>query len=313
MGEQAKKIGEKLEGFGAVFFDGLGWTELSRDKEIKCSRPSHKKRTHGIDLLFKFPNPYSASMQGIIVECKNRQMRSIGKDDIETWIKELIGTIECATSAPELADIDLDGTSLNTGLLLVHANDEFDEKKFYEHLRGLHFTSRRTPINIFVAGNDKINQWTSVFTKIKDYGDSFYLLFPSINGYSKRLQKEVPINALYSKYVLAERTYYTEENNGAGNYQFPHKESIMFFLDDICVDNFCYAWSMFKHFQMQGNEKYVFSFYPRKTGDVDFIKEHFLSAIKHGDKLFSDSERQKITLDYIDNRNLSPVETGGQS
>ena len=56
MGEQASRIGKKLEGFGENLFSDFGWTELARDKEIKCTRTSHKKKTHGIDLLFKNSN-----------------------------------------------------------------------------------------------------------------------------------------------------------------------------------------------------------------------------------------------------------------
>ena len=90
MGEQAAKIGKKLEGFGVNFFANLGQTELTQDKEIKCTRSSHKKKTHGIDLLCKFTNPYIAGNQGIVVECKNRQMGSITRATIEEWVKELI-------------------------------------------------------------------------------------------------------------------------------------------------------------------------------------------------------------------------------
>lgn len=32
MGEQASKIGKKLESFGENFLTSLGWTELTRDK-----------------------------------------------------------------------------------------------------------------------------------------------------------------------------------------------------------------------------------------------------------------------------------------
>ena len=71
MGEQAAKIGKKLEGFGVNFFANLGWTELTQDKEIKCTRSSHKKKTHGIDLLCKFTNPYIAGNQGIVVFLKS--------------------------------------------------------------------------------------------------------------------------------------------------------------------------------------------------------------------------------------------------
>ena len=59
MGEQAARIGKKLEEFGENFLPNLGWIELAHDKEIKCTRASHKKQTHGIDLLCKFDNPYA--------------------------------------------------------------------------------------------------------------------------------------------------------------------------------------------------------------------------------------------------------------
>ena len=157
MGEEAAKIGKKLEGFGEVFFSKLGWVELAHDREIKCTRSSHKKQTHGIDLLCKFDNPYMSTQQGVIVECKNRQMKSITESKIEEWVKELINNIECSQSAPELSDIDLTNTTLNTGLLLIHANDCFDSSKFYGYLSNLQIANRRNPINIFIAGNDKIN------------------------------------------------------------------------------------------------------------------------------------------------------------
>ena len=42
MGENAKKIGEKLEGFGERLYQRFGWNELTRDTEIKCIRTTHK-------------------------------------------------------------------------------------------------------------------------------------------------------------------------------------------------------------------------------------------------------------------------------
>lgn len=45
--------------------------------------------------------------------------------------------------------------------------------------------------------------------------------------------------------------------------------------------------------------------------DVAFVKEHFISALKSGDKPITDAESDKIFIDFIDNRTLSPIETGG--
>ena len=68
MGELSQTIGKKLENFGTVLFDNLGWELLTQDLPIDCSRTTHKsatsktgeKRTHGIDILQEFYNPFTA-------------------------------------------------------------------------------------------------------------------------------------------------------------------------------------------------------------------------------------------------------------
>lgn len=312
MGEHASKIGKKLEGFGEVLFANLGWIELARDKEIKCTRSSHKKKTHGIDLLCKFNNPYSTGNQGIIIECKNRQMSSITQATIEEWVKELLNNIECAQSAPELADVDLANTTLNTGLLLIHANDTFNSQKFYNYLSKISFPNRRNPINIFIAANDRISQWMSLFAKIKtSYHTGFTFIYPSINESNKTSQVSLTINGMYSKYLLGKSTYFVTKSIGENTYSEPRTQNMLFFFDESTVDNFRYAWSLFKYYQLQGSDKYVFLFYPRKNGDVDFIKENFITALKSGETPIDDFEAAKIAIDFIDNRYLSPIETGG--
>lgn len=313
MGEQASKIGKKLEGFGENLFANLGWTELARDRQVKCTRSSHKKETHGIDLLCKFSNPYIDCNQGIIVECKNRQMVSITQSNIERWVKELINNIECAQSAPELADIDLTNTTLNTGLLLIHSNTTYNQEKFYACLNKINFPNRRNPINIFIASNDRISQWTSLLKKIKiSYNNNFSFIYPSINETSKVSQPTLTINEMYSKYLFATSTYTIQKDCSGNTFNEPHAQNILFFFDESTVDNFKYAWSMFKHYQLQGADKYIFSFYPRKNGDVDFVKENFIPALESGDNPIKDTEASKIAIDFIENRSLSPIETGGK-
>lgn len=313
MGENAKKIGDKLESFGKNLFNELGWIELTRDREIKCKRPSHSKRTHGIDLLCKFKNPYIQGNQGVIIECKNRQMKSITQSDIDNWVKELINNIECAQSSDELQDIDLsDVVKLNTGLLLVHANENWDCNKFYTYLSKLKSINRRNPINIFIAGNDRIEMWTSILSIInKSYSTDFSFIYPSINNYNKAKIKSLSLNAMFSKYFFGENTYFETAQNGGKPYNVPKNQIIMFFLDEITIDNFKYAWSMFKHFQFQGEDKYTFLFYPRNPGDREFVNENFIRSIQSGDHSIDELELSKINIDFIDNRSLSPVETGG--
>lgn len=215
MGEQASKIGEKLEGFGENLFAGFGWNELARDMEIQCSRKhQHNKKTHGLDLLMNFYNPYLGRKQGIVIECKNRQMKSITQVEIDKWLKELISAIECAQSASELQYIDMGDSALNTGLLLIHANDSFDSNKFKKYLSNLEVPSRRNPINIFIAGNDEINMWNSLRNKIeKDFSKDFCFIYPSIEGSNMEKGNYITINQLYSKYIFAQETKMIDSYN----------------------------------------------------------------------------------------------------
>lgn len=308
MGEQAKKIGEKLEGFGEKLFTQLGWTELTRDKEIKCQRVSHIKRTHGIDIMLKFFDPYSNGMQGIIVECKNRQMKSITQTEIDKWVNELISNIECAQSAPELSDVQFGDASLNTGLLLIHANDKFDPVIFNGYLKKLTIHNRRNPINIYIANNDQINMWKSLLDKIAiGYSNNnFHFVYPSVNNSSKELTSYLTINSLYSKYIFAQNTYGID--NGTP-FPTPCAQSIMFIFDDITTATFQYLWSMFKYYQLEGTDEYVFIFYPRKPSDSQYVKENFISTLRSIDNPIDAQTAHKIKIDFLDNRALSPIDT----
>lgn len=312
MGEQANKIGKKLEGFGERLFSGFGWHELARDTEIQCSRKSlHKKRTHGLDLLMSFNNPYLGCKQGIVIECKNRQMKSITQSELDLWLNELIYAIECAQSAAELENIDMADTNLCTGLLLVHANDNFDKMKFDNYLSNLKIPSRRNPINIFIAGNAEINRWNSLRDKIeKDYSESFRFFYPSIEGSNMELGKYITINQLYSRYVFAQDVFEVQKEEDGMPYTVPMVQKIIISFDDVSIESFRYMWSMFKEFQFQDAKKLVFIFYPRKTGDAEFIENNFIKTLYQVTPPITPEIERKIKIDYIDNRDLSPVDMG---
>ena len=201
---------------------------------------------------------------------------------------------------------------IHTGLLLIHANDSFDKDKFYGYIKNIKIPNRRNPINVFVATNDSISRWKDMLLKVKtSYGNNFSFIYPSINESSKVTQNTLTINGMFSKYLFAQSTYTITRNYTGNQYEESHTQHIMFFFDEINTDSFRYAWSMFKYYQMQGVDKYVFCFYPQKQGDVDLVKESFISTLKSGSNPISESEAGKIDIAFIDNRNLSPIETGG--
>lgn len=193
MGENAKKIGDKLEGFGQRLFERFGWEELTRDQQINCKKSKHKnesgqrKTTHGIDIYHSYIDPYKQMNLGIITECKNYKWESINRSSLQKWFDQLKDTIECAQSSAELEDFNNKCDVINTGILLVHANDnKYNEDKFREYLNELKYPQKRNPINIFIASNKEIEKWDSMFSYIENTNrnteNEFLFYNPSISG-----------------------------------------------------------------------------------------------------------------------------------
>ena len=99
VGENAQKIGKKLEQLGVDLLGMFKWNKKMSDKEIKCTRSTHKnaegkpKQTHGIDLYMEYKDPYIGSVQGVFIECKNRVWSKINQKEIERWVNEELNLI----------------------------------------------------------------------------------------------------------------------------------------------------------------------------------------------------------------------------
>ena len=57
-------------------------------------------------------------------------------------------------------------------------------------------------------------------------------------------------------------------------------------------------------------EELVFVFYPRKIEDVEFVEQNFVSTLYKIDKPITADIERKIRIEFIDNREISPVDLG---
>ena len=77
MGELSQRIGKKLEHYGNSIFEHLEWKILAQDVQIDCIRAAHKnakssdKKTHGVDILAGYYNPFTKRQEAFIIECKH--------------------------------------------------------------------------------------------------------------------------------------------------------------------------------------------------------------------------------------------------
>lgn len=316
MGENAQKIGKKLETLGVDLLSLFNWEAKMRDKEIKCSRFNHKngkggqKRSHGIDLYMEYYDPYIEKIQGVFIECKNRQWNNITQSSIEDWVQEEINLIECARSDNELQEFYADGAEKNCGLLLINSNDDkFDKEKFREYLKNMKVPSKRSSYKIFIAGNDMIEKWDSITRMIKeDYSKDFKILYPSINNSQPIKKIYWSINQLYSKYIFGEKQETIVINNN-GDTRVLHV-LVIFFLDRICAESFQYMWSMCRSLQYEYTfDRFDVCFWVETKEETNYINENFHLIVQSFYKDDSSAKvLDKIYVKFLLNRGLNVVD-----
>lgn len=318
MGENAQKIGKKLEELGVNILKLYNWNERMRDKEIKCTRKSHKnaegnsKRTHGVDLYMEYEDPYIGGTQGVFIECKNHKWSGITKSKIEQWVKEEINLIECARSNKDLQDFYTDNADHNCALILINCNDnQYDEDKFYEYLSQVQIQTKRIPYKIFIAGNIMINRWDAIEHMIKEsYHNGISVLYPSINNSQPLAKKYWSINQLFSKYIFTETVEQVEEKVGEGRLIKEEKRLVIFNFDIVCAESFQYMWSMCRFFQYENRYNNIdICFWINSKEEHNYINENFKNVIKRAyqdniDLALLDS----VNIKFLLNRKLNVVD-----
>lgn len=317
MGENAQKIGKKLEVLGVELFKIFNWNKKMGDKEIKCTRSLHKnaegnkKHTHGIDLYMEYEDPYIGGIQGVFIECKNRTWNGITKSTIETWVNEEINLIDCAKNNCELQEFYGEGADRNCALLLINCNDgKFEKDKFDEYLSKINIQNKKTPYKIFVAGNHMIERWDAIGRIIKEcYDSGLTVLYPSINNSKAMAVNYWSINQLFSKYIFCE--YKKEVPIGWNGGTYIEKILVIFFFDKISAESFKYMWSMCRAFQYETQYGgFDICFWIENKEENDYIKENFKSILEseRGKDSIAKDVLDKINIKFLLNRKLNVVD-----
>lgn len=105
MGERSKHIGELGEEFGRRFLEKLGWIKLGDwNDDIPCESTEHKnlrektKKTHGIDGVYCYTNPYTLQLDVILIEAKALSWNSGAKSKaVSTIGTQLNGFVEAVS------------------------------------------------------------------------------------------------------------------------------------------------------------------------------------------------------------------------
>lgn len=317
MGENAQKVGKKLEIMGTNILSLFQWKEKMRDKEIECKRTGHKnssgdkKKSHGIDIYLEYDDPYQNKVQGVFVECKNRQWANISKSVIENWIKEEINLMECAAYNKTLMEFYDEESDRFCALILINVNDgKFNKKKFYEYISNIEIVSKRNPYRIFLAGNDMIEKWDGILKINKaEFQGNLKVIYPSINDSQPMIESTWGIDQLFSKYIFCEARYDQTDNIGGRNMTYEKKRLVVFCMDAIRKESIYYLWSMCRSYQYEVSyDEFNIYFYPNTKEDVDYINENLINILKSYKVEIKPQIIENIKYGFLENRDLSVVD-----
>lgn len=283
MGELSQENGKKLETFGYKLFQNLGWKILGQNIEINCTRSSHKnaegnsKRTHGIDLLFGFYNPYRERNEAVIVECKNRQWSNYTTSNLELWIEELVNTVECAPNDPKVSQL-LGDYILTDGILMFHSSDNnYEQEKAKKNLKSAKIPVRRQPTMLYVADPNKLEKIASINEAINNFKgnqviEKFRVIYPIINNSNWQGVSVITPEYLFSDYIIFDY----QEKLSIGQTSTKVIKKGIFCFDGINKKSLIYLKDLTKKFQLEayGEEKTEIEilFYPNSVSDIRHIK-----------------------------------------
>ena len=312
MGELSQTIGKKLENFRNALFANLGWEMLAKDLPIDCTRSTHKsstaksgeKRTHGIDILQSFYNPFSARKEAVIIECKNHQWKDFIPSNLNQWIEELLNTMECASASPKVAKY-LTDTTLTTGILLFNSSDNlYDYARAIDIIKKITIPRRRAPTMLYIADTGRLERWFSLnneITRIKQESKehNFGIIYPSVGGSQWDKRDIITPSYLFSDYIFASYTKLNEHQNGTEKVDV----KAVFFFDTISADSMLYLLNMINVLQFESRterkqEVHIY-FFPEKADDKKLIEECFTGIVLQS--------KPQYQIRFLDNRRLSPV------
>ncbi|MFR4258809.1 hypothetical protein [Gemmiger formicilis] len=341
MGELSQRIGKKLEHYGNSIFEHLEWKILAQDVQIDCIRAAHKnakssdKKTHGVDILAGYYNPFTKRQEAFIIECKHREWSNFIPSNLSLWVEELCNTIECASTSPALTTY-LEEYTLIGGILLYNSSDNiYEMERALKSISQIKVPRRRHPLMIYLADNSRLEKWYSFnaeIAKIKQNSieNSFGIIYPSIGGSTWDRSPVVTPTYLFSDYILA--SYIKSATNQGVTTKVDIKALFCFehvtddslkYLQDMITNQgittkvdikalFCfehvtddslkYLRDMINELQLESrSDRYQevhFYFYPETEKDIDHIKDSF-------SKMFAGKDTFKYYL--MDNRRLSRI------
>lgn len=308
MSEQQQFEGERWTTQTIRLLTELGWRQVgSSNFDISCEKKSlhgtkdgERRNDHGVDSLFTYHDPYLNENLNIIVESKKRIWSGINKSNIESFVKQLYMTVECADYSHKLHELGCEG--VNTGLLMIWCDeiDKYNHDKVIEYLSQIKLPQKKKPITLYVATNHEILRWSSLIDykeKLERDCEEFNFFYPSDfyrRGKSMGTQKGyLNLIQLYSSYIFAKSRKRVEAGDVITTIDINH----VFFFAEPTKKELEFMYQLLQDFQFEAAKEIHIHFHGEQIGFREAIEEF----VRNKRSYFELNESKlKIKIKYMD-------------
>ncbi|PFL36704.1 hypothetical protein [Bacillus cereus] len=315
MSEQQQFEGERWTTQTIKILTELGWRQVGCSNfDIPCENKSmhgtgksaERRNDHGVDSLFTYHDPYLNENLNIIVESKKRVWSGINTSNLDSFVKQLYTTIECANVSQKIHELGCEG--VNTGLLMIWCDelDKYNHDKVIEHLSKVKLPQKKKPITLYVATNHEILKWSSLIEYKAElerdceefnyfYPSDFYRRVKSMStqkGYLNLIQ-------LYSSYIFAKSRKKVEMYGMSKVIDINH----VFFFAEPTKKELEFMYQLLKDFQFEDADEINIHFY----GQQIKFREHIAEFIRSKREYFKLNESQlQINIKYMNELKTVP-------
>ncbi|OME30030.1 hypothetical protein NSS98_22515 [Paenibacillus sp. FSL E2-0274] len=307
MSEEQQYQGDRWTTQTKNILENLGWEQKGdANFDIPCvnktthkTREKDRKNPHGIDLVFSYYDPYKLKKLGVIVESKHRQWSGISRVEIEKFIDQLQMSIECAETSEIFGSIGC--PPVKTGLLMIWCNEpeKFDDTQYREYLKQLRFTTKRSPITLYIASNTEILKWCSLIQKVNEIkvkSIEFDYFYPSdiFSGGDSSASRRAHVNLvhLFSSYIFAKSKQKVE----VGDLTYSQDINHVFFFSEPTLEELNFMYSCIKKCQLEDAKELRIHLYNTESKYRVYI-EQFKRSVEAG---FKDQGIKKVlNIEYM--------------
>lgn len=254
MGEIQGVAGDYWTEKAVKLLSKCGWKPRGATRvDVPCTRHRNKKRSHGLDAVFSYYDPFLATEVGVIVETKYYAWSNITSSSLQDWVDRLAETLECAPYSSQFTEMfNRDGIAFKTGLLLVWCNTpDYDVSEFRGYLKSLHIRRKSANLRVFVASNFEICRWWSLLKWIgnlrREYND-FKFFYPSVDGSTLQKTDSITLESLYSSYIFAKGK---REQQVSSKTKEEVETAFVFLTENVSYEALELAYKVAKTFQLE--------------------------------------------------------------